>query len=163
MITQERLKELVNYDPETGIFTAKIQRHGSKAKPGDVLGSRHKKGYLELRLDGRLYLLHRLAFLYMRGYMPQYVDHKDLDKQNNAWDNLREADGSEQIFNQAQRKNNTSGERGVSYEQRDRVWVAKLEIRGQAVVLYRGRSKQKAVEAARAFRKANHGEFYRER
>lgn len=89
MITQTRLKELFRYRPETGLFYRLTSRGGFKV--GTVAGSSHKDGYKHIYIDGKHYLCHRLAFLYMTGEMPEFVDHKDRDRSNNKWDNLREA------------------------------------------------------------------------
>jgi excinuclease UvrABC ATPase subunit len=90
MITQERLKQLATYEPETGLLICAVNRKGSKNKIGDVLGSFNKSGYVEVQLDGRKYFVHRLAWLYMTGFMPEgVVDHINRDKKDNRWSNLR--------------------------------------------------------------------------
>lgn len=66
MISQERLKELVRYDPQTGIFTARGKRKGVQMKDGR-LGSLNKAGYLVTRVEGKKPFLSRLAWLYMTG------------------------------------------------------------------------------------------------
>src|ERR1700730_6426271 len=93
MLTQERLKELLSYDPETGIF-----RWIAKSSPfsniliGDIAGSPLAHGYLQIKIDGEQYLQHRLAFLYMLGRLPKGEgEHANLDKADNRWCNLREA------------------------------------------------------------------------
>lgn len=89
MITQQRLKELVNYDPNTGIFTVAKNRKGSRNKVGDVLGS-NSNGYIEMQLDAKRYYAHRLAHLFMTGILPiDSVDHINRDKSDNRFVNLR--------------------------------------------------------------------------
>ena len=85
MLTQERLKEVVHYDPETGHFTWKT---GSRA--GKIAGTVHdRRGHLKLCIDYERHLLHRLAVLYMTGCMPTGpVYHADRNPSNNAWSNL---------------------------------------------------------------------------
>lgn len=90
MITQERLKKLATYDPETGLLICVINRKGSKNKIGDALGSLNKAGYIEVQLDNRKYLAHRLAVLYMNGKMPDgVIDHVNRKPADNRWVNLR--------------------------------------------------------------------------
>jgi phospholipid N-methyltransferase len=74
MLTQERLKELLIYNPDTGVFTHKILRRG-RAR-GSVAGCRHHTGYIFIQLDEKKHLAHRLAFLYMTGALPaNHTDH----------------------------------------------------------------------------------------
>lgn len=112
MITQTRLKELLNYDPITGIFTWKISRGGRN--PGSIAGSRDTlRDYITIQIDGTLYRAHRLAFLYMLGRLPEdQVDHIDRCRYNNAWNNLRECTQAE---NQLNKYNNLKKRSGFTY------------------------------------------------
>ena len=82
-ITQERLKELVRYDPETGLFTSIKKRRGCKL--GSILGtSIGKAEYLVMHLDYQLYYAHRLAWFYMTGEWPDpEVDHENGRRTDN--------------------------------------------------------------------------------
>ncbi len=87
-MTQERLKELLHYDPETGIFTNRVDR-GRRSKAGQRAGSRHTHGHWSIGLDGFAYLGHRLVWLYMTGVLPRtQLYHLDGDKCNNRYANL---------------------------------------------------------------------------
>lgn len=113
MISHSRLLELLDYDPTTGVFTRKVTL-SNKNKIGDVAGNLNR-GYIELSVDGRVYRAHRLAWFYVHGVWPNDgLDHKDLDKKNNAIGNLREATQSQNGVNNGVRKNNTLGVKGVS-------------------------------------------------
>ena len=110
MITQDRLKQLATYDPETGLFVCAQNRKGSKNKVGDALGSPCKSGHIEIQLDGRRYLAHRLAFLAMTGSMPVgVVDHINRKPADNRWSNLRDVTQVENGHNQNRdsRRNST--------------------------------------------------------
>ena len=82
-LTAERLREVLDYDPDTGVFTRKV-RTASSVKVGDVAGSLNGKGYIRIRVDGRLYFAHRLAWLYVHGEWPvDQVDHINGIKNDN--------------------------------------------------------------------------------
>jgi hypothetical protein len=121
MLTAERLREVLNYDPETGVFTWKESR-GSKAKD-QAAGSLHKEdGYIYVRVDGVLYKGHRLVWLYMTGARPHRLDHKDGKRANNSWSNLREATNGQNMMNTGKRPSNKSGLKGVSWAKVKRLW-----------------------------------------
>lgn len=100
MITQARLKELLSYDPATGVFIWKVTRNG-KMKVGLPAGSIDREdGYVEICLDRRDYKAHRLAWLYVTGAWPVYgIDHIDRDKTNNRFINLRDVPHSVNLKN----------------------------------------------------------------
>lgn len=113
-ITLDRLKELAHYDPATGQFVLKKHRTGTTRKVGDVLGSKTKTGYLEACFDQRIYYLHRLAYFYMTGEVPQTVDHINGNGMDNAWGNLRSVTQQQNMENiKKMRPDNTTGYRGV--------------------------------------------------
>jgi len=134
-LTQERLKELVNYDPDTGIFTWACSRVG--AHSGDVAGCFDPtKGYRYIGLDNRQYQEHRVAILYMDGYMPENtVDHKNRIRHDNRYKNLREATYQCQIRNCGPLKTNTSGVKGVAWHKVVKKWRAQIGDNGKHVCI----------------------------
>lgn len=126
MITQTRLKELLNYDPITGIFTWKISRGGRN--PGSLAGSRDKlRDYITIQIDGTLYRAHRLAFLYMLGRLPEdQVDHIDRCRYNNAWNNLRECTQAENQLNKYNNLKKRSGFTYIRYHNRSSRWQVQI-------------------------------------
>jgi len=109
VLTQERLKELATYNPDTGVFICAKNRRGSKNKIGDILGSITNSGYIEIQLDGKRYLAHRLAVLAMLGTMPEkVVDHINREKLDNRWVNLRCVSQVENEHNQYRKPTNNS-------------------------------------------------------
>lgn len=136
MLTQARLKSLLNYDPLTGVFTWRVRR-GPSANAGDIAGSISKAGmtkgggYRKICVDGAQYYSHRLAFLYMAGEMPKAkIDHKDRDRDNNKFDNLRNATVSQNAANCEIRRDNTSGFKGVSWNKNAGKWIASIQCQG---------------------------------
>ena len=114
MLTQEKLKEFLDYDPETGVFTNLKKRANLQINEvvGWVSGVGKAKEY-KICLEGISYAASRLAFLYMTGIIPKIVDHKDTNRLNNKWENLREADYSLNALNRSRSSNNTTGIKGV--------------------------------------------------
>lgn len=157
MITQGRLKELVNYDLETGIFTWATTR--KKCTIGHVAGSTRADGYTLIRLDYKRYYAHRLAWLYMTGEWARIVDHKDLNPLNNSWANLRKATPTESAQNRGAQSNNRLGLKGVSYNGYG--FYAKIHVNGAHKHLGSFRTAEDAHNAYTAAAQAYHGEFAR--
>lgn len=107
MVTQERLKELFDYDPETGNLIWKVAR--SNVKVGDVAGGAiDKRGYWHIGVDGRLYKAHRLVWLWHHGKWPDHqIDHIDRDPANNRIENLRDVSNVVNQLNRRDRSNKT--------------------------------------------------------
>jgi hypothetical protein len=123
-LTQEQLKEILHYDPETGIFRWR-KSVASCVKPWDVAGTKGDKGYIKIHINKKLYRAHRLAWIYMIGEWPKYeIDHEDRVRSNNSWSNLRDATHKQNMENTSIAKNNTSGFRGVSWDKRKQKWNA---------------------------------------
>jgi hypothetical protein len=114
LITAERLRELVSYSPDTGVMTA-ITRRAQRCPIGSVIGNPSTDGHLKAMLDRRMYLIHRLAWLYVHGEWPHHqIDHINGDPTDNRLCNLR--DVSQLLNNQNQRdaqKANKTGYLGV--------------------------------------------------
>jgi hypothetical protein len=148
MLTQERLKEILHYCPETGVFTwLKGQYRGSVA--GCVIRNpKTGKTYRYLGIRYRIYATHRLAFLYVTGDFPkENVDHKDGNGINNAWDNLRETSHADNQKNQRKYASNTSGITGVSWSKSKNRWCSCISVKGKNKNLGRFRSKEEAIAA----------------
>lgn len=113
LVTVERLRELLSYDPETGIFTWRVPR-GGRCKVGEVAGTVRERGYVNVCLDGALYRAHRLAWLYVYGTWPAgEVDHINGVTGDNRIGNLRDLPADVNCQNRASMSNNKSGYTGV--------------------------------------------------
>lgn len=130
MITQTQLHAELDYDPDTGVFTWRNARPGVRqgAEAGRVSPSH---GYRDITLWGRQYRANRLAFMWMRGAWPNGdAEHKDRDKANNRWANLRDATRSQNMANVGLRSNNKSGVSGVVWDADRGKWRAQLRVAG---------------------------------
>ncbi len=127
-LTAQQLRELLNYDPETGEFTRRVVTC-NKVKVGDVAGSRHHSGYVHIRVLGVIRLAHRLAVLYMTGAWPaDQVDHISGDRADNRWRNLRDVAKTTNLENQrAAHENNGSRLLGVSFDPRLNKYRAQIQ------------------------------------
>ena len=125
ILTQQRLHELLKYDPETGVFTWNVTR--SIAKPGGRAGYFDKRGYVRISIDKKVYGGHRLAWLYTHGVWPSdMLDHIDRDRTNNRFSNLRESDRFLNRQNALVPRNSTSGIKGVTWNSTLGKWHARI-------------------------------------
>lgn len=158
MITQKQLKELFIYDPDTGILTNRIDR-GRKSIAGSIVGSMGKCMYLQTFINSKRFLIHRIIFLYVNGYLPDEVDHVDRNNVNNKIDNLRAATRSENQYNSKLRKDSKSGIKGVSWHKTSRLWLASLKVNGELKRFGYFWDKETAGQVIRIARIKYHGEF----
>lgn len=128
-ITQKELKKLLHYNPSTGIFTWNVYRRG-KVKPGIIAGYFDEStGYIKIEINQVCYYCSRLSWLYMKGYFPEHeMDHKDRNKINNKWCNLRHVTSSCNKRNTKVSSSNTSGVKGVSLHTQNQNWTAYINI-----------------------------------
>jgi len=131
MITQDRLKEVLNYDPVTGIFTWRVTK-GKRVPKGSVAGCLNDRGYRIITIDGKLYKAHRLVFLYVDGYWPEnQVDHINRARTDNHRANLREASQQCQSRNYGALKSNISKIKGVHSHSLAKKWHALIMVNGK--------------------------------
>ena len=149
-LTHQRLKDILHYDPETGIFTNVLRRR--RALIGNRAGHLNKStGYRYLRIDGRVYREHRVAFLYQEGvFPPDQVDHINRIRTDNRFVNLQHSSYIRNGRNHPLQSNNTSGTVGVSWCNRDERWVAKIKIKGRTIALGYFDDKSEAIKACAA-------------
>lgn len=162
-LTQERLKELLDYNPSTGDFFWRVDRGGKRA--GDRAGCK-KRLYVAISVDDQIYRAHLLAWLWMTGEFPAlFIDHRDLDKHNNAWSNLREATKSQNQANTGLIATNASGLKGVSRyragERAGKPWQATIQKNGKSIFLGHFATKEAAHAAYVAAAEKHFGEFAR--
>ena len=121
MLTQKRLKEVLDYSPSTGEF--KWLKSGRRGWAGKTAGG-YSRGYRVIRVDDTLYFAHHLAWLYMYGVIPDMIDHINRVKDDNRIANLRLSDKRLNSYNRGLQTNNTSGITGVSWSKNMSKWEA---------------------------------------
>lgn len=128
-LTAQRLRELLNYDPETGVFTNRVYRLGGR-KAGAVVGCKRKDGRVVIRIDGYLYFAHRLAWLHVYGEWPTHeVDHKSCVQGENSQSNLRDVPHATNMQNERRpRRNNKAGILGVYWNKELEKWGAQITV-----------------------------------
>ncbi len=161
MITQNRLKELLSYNPETGVFVWTKPRRGVVV--GAECGRLSVFGYRELCVDKKLMRAHRLAFLYMTGKLPDCdVDHINRVRNDNRWANLRLCNAAQNAANVDLKPSNTSGTKGVSWDGSRGKWLAQIRINGKKKNLGRFALVEDATDCYKKAALAEFGEFYNE-
>ncbi len=134
-LTADRVRELLRYNPENGSFIW-LKSSSNRAKNGTEAGSVTDKGYIIISIGRRRYPAHRLAWLYMTGEWPEYqIDHRNLTKADNRWNNLRSASNALNHANTPIQKNNTSGFKGVTWHKGAGKWMAQIRKDGRQIYL----------------------------
>ena len=158
----EELKEFLDYNPDTGIFTW-IKKPSHPVKVGQKAGSiDYARGYFRISFKGYLYLTHRLAYYMYHGIDPleKLIDHIDGDKINNKINNLRLASKSQNSMNRSiLGSNNNSGVIGVNWVKRDRKWCARVTVDGFIKHLGLFINKEDAIKARKEGEIKYFGEF----
>lgn len=133
-LTQARLKELLSYDPETGVFLHRTPR--GRRKVGDPCGTPGAAGYTALRVQGRNYRRHRLAWLYVTGSWPEVeIDHRNGDRRDDRFHNLRACTRAENQQNRASARKSASPYLGVSRSPSPGRWRAQIKVGGDVRAL----------------------------
>jgi len=127
MVTQNELKDIFAYDEASGVFTNLLNGTGTRRK-GGIAGRLTNQGYVSIKINGKPYGAHRLAFLYIKGVLPEFIDHINHCRSDNRWCNLREVSHHENCKNRKLGKNNTSGQMGVSWKSKRNRWIAWISI-----------------------------------
>lgn len=159
-LTHEALTLLLHYNPETGVFTRRASR--GRGKAGTEVGT-VCRGYKIVPIEGRNYLAHRLAWFYMTGEWPlEEVDHKNLDKGDNSWANLRHASRADNVHNRPASKRRHGGPKGATPASLSSgKWRARISIGGVQRWLGVFDTAEDAGAAYAKAAQAIHGEFAR--
>lgn len=127
MLTQAQLKQYLDYDPETGLFTWKCKKQG--VKTGEIAGNINTDGYVRIVINYKPYAAHRLAWLYMYNKWPcNQLDHINRIKKDNRLVNLREVTAIQNSWNTGSKTNNISGYIGVHWDITRKKYLARIRI-----------------------------------
>lgn len=125
-LTQEELKSQLRYEPTTGAFYRIARPRGSNVPMGLVTTKPTSLGYIRIRVLGKKYMAHRLAYLYVEGVWPDQIDHDDRVRDNNVWANLINSSDLSNRKNISLRKTNNTGIAGISWNSKRNRFVARI-------------------------------------
>lgn len=158
-ITQELVKE--KFDYKDGHLYWKINIPTASIVIGDKAGAFNGK-YFKVKIKNKGYSLHRIIFLWHKGYLPKFIDHEDLDKTNNRIENLREATKSQNMMNKNSHKGSFSKYKGVTKNYHSRGikrWRARIDINKKQKSIGYFHTPQEAAMAYNREAVRLHGEF----
>lgn len=165
-VTADRVREVLDYDPDTGLFTWRIRPTARKewntVFAGKIAGGLHKQGYWAIRIDEWTYLAHRLVWLYVHGCWPtDQLDHINMMRLDNRLCNLREATSSDNGCNRPMKAGNRTGLKGVDFHKTAGRWRARICKQGCHVHLGHFDTPEEAAEAYTSAVSLHHGDFAR--
>lgn len=142
----ERLRELLAYDPGSGLLTWQVSR--GKAQPGRIAGSVNTDGYVRIMADGERISAHRAAFALMTGAWPEAtIDHRNGVRSDNRWSNIRPATSRQQAQNRKAPVGAASALLGAHRDRERNCWLARIRHEGRTTHLGRFASAEEAHDA----------------
>ena len=155
--SQNQLLKILDYNPSTGTLIWKINK-GPRAKIGMIAGT-NLNGYRTIKIDGKLLYAHIIIWIMMMGESPKNtVDHINRIRDDNRWENLREATQAQQTYNISIHSNNTSGIPGVGWSKTLQKWQAYISINRKQLHL----GYFDVIEEAIAIRKSAEQQYFGE-
>ena len=159
-LTAERVRELLDYDPATGVFRWRVSLMGRGAKAGAIAGTSNGQGRRQIKIEQRIYIASRLAFLWMTGRWPyRFVDHINGDTANDRWANLRQATDAQNAANS--RAKGTLGFKGVTWDKSRQRFVARIKVNYRTINLGRFETAEAAHAVYVKAAQRHFGEFAR--
>lgn len=156
ILTQKKLKELFEYNPETGDFVWRVTRKG-RGKKNHVAGTVNSYGYRVIMINFKLYPAHRLIFMYMTGRLPKdQIDHINGVRTDHRWINLREVTQQENLKNKKIQKNNKTGINGVYKNKISGRWYTNISVNKRLIYLGSYKCLLDAVAARKRAEKKYH-------
>lgn len=163
LLGRQRIEELIEYRPDTGLFHWRVARnsYGGGVRPGDEAGTIHD-GYVQIIIEQRTYRAHRLAWFLMTGDFPpkgEEIDHINRDRSDNRWCNLRLVTRTQNNMNMSIRTDNKSGCKGVGCRKDTGRWYARITVERRVILLGHFDTFAEAVAARQAAEQQYFGEF----
>lgn len=159
IISHAELLNLLHYDPDTGLFKWLVAGRNQHQKVGAVAGSLKPNGYIEMKIGGRMYKAHRLAWLYVHGEWPDVIDHISRVRNDNRISNLRSCTKKQNMSNLNVYANSSSGFRGVSFHKDTSKWQVIVSVNGKRTHFGLYDDVELAGLVAQEVRVKYHGEF----
>lgn len=170
-INQTFIKKILDYDPISGSFTWKERGAESfqhspepiksrnifngqfcgKKAGSELTSKRSKTSYIAIKINGKSYKAHRLAFLFMEGFIPEEVDHIDHNGVNNSWINLRASNKNDNAKNHPIQHNNKTGMAGVNWHKSAKKWQVRANNNGKRVDLGRYSTLEEAIKVRKDY------------
>lgn len=158
-LTKELLNDYFRY--EDGKLYHKVS-NSNNSKIGERAGTNVGSGYREVSVNGKKYREHRIIYLMHYGRVSKYIDHKDMIRNNNKIENLRECTNSENMMNTKAHLDSEIGIKGLCYyDGFPKPWRAQMSIKGKTIIRKRFLRKENAVYALGCLRSKHHREFAR--
>lgn len=165
--TPERLRQLIEYRPDTGelVWKPRVPSDFNARNPeaacdafnrrraGQIAGKVNRQGYVIVQVDGQAYKGHRIAWAMYHGAWPEgVIDHINRQKADNKIQNLRDVSQAENCENRSINRNHDSGVKGVTWHAKDNMWHVRVRIDGKLKTIFRSWDKPEAIRALIAHR-----------
>jgi hypothetical protein len=156
MLTQAQVHDLFDYRDGQLYWRKSLNK---RIKIGSLAGTVSSTGYIAIMINRKRYQAHRLIFLMHHGWLPEFIDHMDLDRQNNQLWNLRAATRTQNTRNTPVRRDSSSKVKNVYWVNRLGKWLVRMRIKGKPTHIGVFEDKDMAIFVASEYRDAYHGEF----
>lgn len=162
------LKDILDYEPDTGFFRWKPRESTTREGKifntrfaGAVAGTINGHGYVQINISGRLHKAHRLAWLFVHGDCPALIDHINRDRTDNRICNLRQATKAQNAANSGATSRSKTGVKGVSWSDKENKWIAYIRVDGRSKRIGAFTEISAAASAYRNYSILLHGDFAR--
>jgi HNH endonuclease len=147
ILTQEKLKTLLQYDPDTGVLIWRT-KPSRGVKAGRIAGTPTSEGYIALQINKQKMYAHRAIWLYVHGVWPsEEIDHINRIRNDNRLCNLRLANRLENSHNTRKHDKSLLGHKGVAWHNRNKKWQVQMRFCGKSYYVGQFLNLQDAIQA----------------